>query len=167
MVDMSQIMESQMSQTVLRDNIVETACHIFGRDQLTVVITADKALKFLIIGTAANFLEVSFKLFLFEEHSLDVRYQRKRSSCGIGFESCLYEQLTFAVLIIVVDNLTLNGACLVGEVDSVPPQTEYFASSQTIVGGKVYHQSVSYYSAYPQSSTFSFVCSPSCGSTIS
>ena len=42
---MSQIMETQMTESLFGNDIVKTACHIFGRDQHAVVVTADKALK--------------------------------------------------------------------------------------------------------------------------
>ena len=119
---------------------METAGHILRRDQLTVIVSADEALKFLIIGRTADLFEVSFKLFLLKEHSLNMRYQRKCSSCGIGFQSCLHIELSLTILVIIADNFTLNSNRLIFEIDRIPSQTEYLAATQTIIGGNVYHQ---------------------------
>lgn len=133
-------MKTQMSQTVLCDNVVETPCHIFRREKLAEIITADEAFKLRVVGFSADFFEVSFKLFLLKEHFLNVRYQRKCSSGGVGFQSRFHEQLSVTVLIVVTDDLALNGNRLVDKVHSVPPQTEYLTAAQTIVSGNVYHQ---------------------------
>ena len=69
-----------------------------------------------------------------------MRYQRKSSSCGIGFQPCLHIELSLTVLVIIADNFTLNGNRLIFEIDRIPSQTEYLAATQTIIGGNVYHQ---------------------------
>ena len=69
-----------------------------------------------------------------------MRYQRKCSSCGIGFQPCLHIELSLTVLVIIADNFTLNGDRLILEIDRIPSQTEYLAAAQTVLGGNVYHQ---------------------------
>ena len=55
---MPQIVETKMSQPCFGNDIVKTTCLILRRDQLAIIITADEALKFLIIGRIADLFEV-------------------------------------------------------------------------------------------------------------
>lgn len=68
---MTEVMKTQMLQTVLSNDIMEVLSHISRRDHITVVITADEAVKLLVVALAAGFFELSFHLFLFKKHLLD------------------------------------------------------------------------------------------------
>ena len=71
---------------------------------------------------------------------LNVRNQRKSSSCGIGFQPGLYKDLHLTVFVVVTYDLTLDRDSLVLEVDCIPPQTKYLASSKTIICCNVHYK---------------------------
>ena len=119
---------------------MEVLCHISWRDHIAVVVPADKSVKFLVVALSASLFELDFHFLLFKKHLLDVRYQRKCSSGGIGFQPSLYKDLYLTVIVVVAYYLTLNGDGLVLEVDCIPPQTKYLTSSQTIIRCDVHHK---------------------------
>ena len=121
---MSQIMETEHFQTVLLYHLMEIVCDRIRTDELAERITAHKALKLGIVILAAELFIVLIHFTLFKQHFLDVRYQRKCTSCEIGFQSCLHKELRLAVLVIVAYDLTLDRDSLFLEVDRIPLQTE-------------------------------------------
>lgn len=121
---MSEVMETQMTKSFFGDDIMESACYIIRRDQSAEIVTTDETLELLIIGLSAYLFEMCFKLSLFKEHSLNVRYQWKCSSCGIGFQPVLNKELSVTVLIVAAHDLSLNYDRLVLKVDSIPLQTK-------------------------------------------
>ena len=62
-----------------------------------------------------------------------MRYQRKCTPCRIGFQPGFHIEFHLTAVIVVADDFPLDSDCLVLEVDSIPPQTKYLTSSQTIV----------------------------------
>ena len=129
-----------MTESCFGNDIMETSCHILRSDQLAEAVTADKAFKLFVIRYAADFLEVGFKLLPLQQHSFDMRNQRERSPCGIGFQSVLHIELSSTAAVIVAYDLTLNGDRLIGEVDRIPPQTKHLTSSQPIIGCDMHDQ---------------------------
>ncbi len=54
---MSEIMETQMLQTVSGNDVMEVLCHITRREHITIVVTADKSAKFLVVALSASLFE--------------------------------------------------------------------------------------------------------------
>ena len=46
-----------MLQTVSGNDVVEVLCHITRREHITVVVTADKSVKFLVVVLSASLFE--------------------------------------------------------------------------------------------------------------
>lgn len=115
------------------NNIVKVLRDMVRSYHLAEIVTADKSVKLLVVALTASLFELNFHLLLFNKQFLNVGYQRKCSSRGIGSQPCLNIELHFALVIIIAHNLTLNRDRLVLEVNSIPPQTKYLTSSQTVV----------------------------------
>ena len=95
-----------MLQTVSGNDVMEVLCHITRREHITVVVTTDKSIELLVVALTASLFELDFHFLLFKKHLLDVRDQRKCSSCGIGFQPCLHIELSLTVLVIIADNFS-------------------------------------------------------------
>ena len=54
---MSEIMETQLLQTVSGNDVMEVLCHIPRREHITIVVTADKSVKFLAVVLSASLFE--------------------------------------------------------------------------------------------------------------
>ena len=120
--------------------VMEVLCHIPRREHIAVVVTTDKSVELLVVALSASLFELDFRFLLFKKHFLNVRNQRKSSSCGIGFQPGLYKDLHLTVFVVVTYDLTLDCDSLVLEVDCIPPQTKYLASSKTIICCNVHYK---------------------------
>ena len=83
---MTEVMETQMLQTISGNDVMEVLCHIPRREHIAVVVTTDKSVELLVVALSASLFELDFRFLLFKKHFLNVRNQRKSSSCGIGFQ---------------------------------------------------------------------------------
>ena len=69
-----------------------------------------------------------------------MRNQRERSPCEIGSQSVLHKEPYLTAAVIVAYDLTPNGDHLIGEVERIPPQSEYLAFSQPVIGCDTQYQ---------------------------
>ena len=96
--------------------VMEVLCHIPRREHIAVVVTTDKSVELLVVALSASLFELDFRFLLFKKHFLNVRNQRKSSSCGIGFQPGLYKDLHLTVFVVVTYDLTLDCDSLVGKI---------------------------------------------------
>ena len=95
---------------------MEVLFHIPRREHIAVVVTTDKSVELLVVALSASLFELDFRFLLFKKHFLNVRNQRKSSSCGIGFQPGLYKDLHLTVFVVVTYDLTLDCDSLVGKI---------------------------------------------------
>ena len=141
---MAKVMESQGVQVVVLNHIAKVSGNEIRLDELSEIVTADKAVILPVKLAAELFGKHFFHLLSLQEHTLDVRDKRKRPDTRLRFQLVLNTDFLFAIGIDAY-YLTANGKRLVFKVDCIPLQANDLTLTQTITGSNVNYklQSVS------------------------